>query len=81
MAGPLFEAIERDQSCVLLIDEIGKVDYAFEAMLRELLSVWTFSIPRMETAQATLIPYVFLTSTQERHLGDPLRRRSVLPCR
>jgi hypothetical protein len=27
----LLEAIERDQRCVLLIDEIDKVDYAFEA--------------------------------------------------
>lgn len=76
MAGPLLEAIERDQPCVLLIDEIDKVDYAFEAMLLELLSVWTLSIPRMGTVQATSIPYVFLTSNQERRLGDPLRRRS-----
>src|SRR6266702_2394216 len=45
-------------------------------MLLELLSVWTLSIPRMGTVQATSIPYVFLTSNQERRLGDPLRRRS-----
>jgi MoxR-like ATPase len=76
MAGPLLEAIEQDQRCVLLIDEIDKVDYAFEAMLLELLSAWTLSIPRMGTVQATSIPYVFLTSNQERRLGDPLRRRS-----
>jgi len=76
MAGPLLEAIEQDQRCVLLIDEIDKVDYAFEAMLLELLSAWALSIPRMGTVQATLIPYVFLTSNQERRLGDPLRRRS-----
>jgi len=75
-AGPLLEAIEQDQRCVLLIDEIDKVDYAFEAMLLELLSAWTLSIPRMGTVQATSIPYVFLTSNQERRLGDPLRRRS-----
>jgi hypothetical protein len=31
MAGPLLEAIERGQRCVLLIDEIDKGDYAFEA--------------------------------------------------
>ncbi|HTV14532.1 MAG TPA: hypothetical protein VME68_07440, partial [Acidobacteriaceae bacterium] len=31
MAGPLLEAIEQDERCVLLIDEIDKVDYAFEA--------------------------------------------------
>jgi MoxR-like ATPase len=76
MAGPLLEAIEQDQRCVLLIDEIDKVDYAFEAMLLELLSVWTLSIPKMGTVHATSIPYVFLTSNQERRLGDPLRRRS-----
>jgi MoxR-like ATPase len=76
MAGPLLEAIEQEQRCVLLIDEIDKVDHAFEAMLLELLSVWALSIPRMGTVQATSIPYVFLTSNQERRLGDPLRRRS-----
>jgi MoxR-like ATPase len=47
MAGPLLEAIEQKQRCVLLIDEIDKVDYAFEAMLLELLSAWTLSIPKM----------------------------------
>jgi MoxR-like ATPase len=40
MAGPLLEAIEQERPCVLLIDEIDKVDYAFEAMLLELLSAW-----------------------------------------
>jgi len=75
MAGPLLEAIEEEEPCVLLIDEIDKVDYAFEAMLLELLSVWTLSIPRMGTVHATSIPLVFLTSNQERRLGDPLRRR------
>jgi MoxR-like ATPase len=75
MAGPLLEAIEQEEPCVLLIDEIDKVDYAFEAMLLELLSVWALSIPRMGTVRATSIPLVFLTSNQERRLGDPLRRR------
>ena len=76
MAGPLLEAIEQEQRCVLLIDEIDKVDHAFEAMLLELLSAWTLSIPKMGTVQATSVPHVFLTSNQERRLGDPLRRRS-----
>jgi len=76
MAGPLLEAIEQERPCVLLIDEIDKVDYAFEAMLLELLSAWTLSIPKMGTVEATSIPHVFLTSNQERRLGDPLRRRS-----
>jgi MoxR-like ATPase len=77
LAGPLLEAIEQNQRCVLLIDEIDKVDYAFEAMLLELLSAWTISIPKMGTVHATSIPHVFLTSNQERRLGDPLRRRSL----
>ena len=76
MAGPLLEAIEQEERCVLLIDEIDKVDYPFEAMLLELLSAWTLSIPKMGTVAATSIPHVFLTSNQERRLGDPLRRRS-----
>jgi MoxR-like ATPase len=76
MAGPLLEAIEQEKSCVLLIDEIDKVDYAFEAMLLELLSAWSLSIPKMGTLNAISIPHVFLTSNQERRLGDPLRRRS-----
>jgi MoxR-like ATPase len=76
MAGPLLEAIEQERPCVLLIDEIDKVDYEFEAILLELLSSWALSIPKMGTVQATSIPHVFLTSNQERKLGDPLRRRS-----
>src|SRR6201998_946870 len=75
MAGPLLEAIEQAKRCVLLIDEIDKVDYAFEAMLLELLSVWTLSIPKLGNVRATSIPYAFLTSNQERRLGDPLRGR------
>src|SRR5277367_1053376 len=54
MAGPLLEAIEQEQRCVLLIDEIDKVDYAFEAMLLELLSAWALSIPKMGTVQANV---------------------------
>ena len=30
----------------------------------------------MGTVQATTLPFVFMTSNQERRLGDPLRRRS-----
>ena len=77
MAGPLLEAIEQEKPCVLLIDEIDKVDYAFQAMLLELLSAWALSIPKLGTVNATSIPHVFLTSNQERRLGDPLRRRSL----
>jgi MoxR-like ATPase len=76
MAGPLLKALEHDKPCVLLIDELDKVDYAFEAMLLELLSVWQLSIPKLGTVQANSIPFVVLTSNEERRIGDPLRRRS-----
>jgi MoxR-like ATPase len=75
-AGPLLRALQYQQPCVLLIDELDKVDHAFEAMLLELLSVWQLSIPKLGTIQAKSIPFVVLTSNEERRIGDPLRRRS-----
>jgi MoxR-like ATPase len=75
-AGPLLSALEHEKPCVLLIDELDKVDHAFEAMLLELLSVWTLSIPKLGTIRAKSIPFVVLTSNEERRIGDPLRRRS-----
>lgn len=75
-AGPLLSALQREKPCVLLIDELDKVDHAFEAMLLELLSVWTLSIPKLGTIRAQSIPFVVLTSNEERRIGDPLRRRS-----
>ena len=74
--GPLLRAVQYQRSCVLLIDELDKVDQAFEAMLLELLSVWQLSVPKLGTIQATSIPFVVLTSNEERRIGDPLRRRS-----
>ena len=76
-AGPLLSALEHEKPCVLLIDELDKVDHAFEAMLLELLSVWTLSIPKLGTIRAQSIPFVVLTSNEERRIGDPLRRRSL----
>jgi MoxR-like ATPase len=75
-AGPLMRALLWEKPCVLLIDEIDKVDQAFEAMLLELLSVWRLSIPKLGTVEARSIPFVVLTSNEERRIGDPLRRRS-----
>lgn len=75
-AGPLLRALRFEKPCVLLIDELDKVDHAFEAMLLELLSVWQLSIPKLGTIQAKSIPFVVLTSNEERRIGDPLRRRS-----
>lgn len=75
-AGPLLRALEYEKSCVLLIDELDKVGHAFEAVLLELLSVWQLSIPKLGTLRARTIPFVILTSNEERRIGDPLRRRS-----
>ena len=75
-AGPLLRALLQANSCVLLIDELDKVDQAFEAMLLELLSVWQLSIPKLGVVQAQSIPFVVLTSNEERAIGAPLRRRS-----
>ena len=75
-AGPLLRALRCERPCVLLIDELDKVDHAFEALLLELLSVWQLSIPKLGTIKARSVPFVVLTSNEERRIGDPLRRRS-----
>jgi MoxR-like ATPase len=74
--GPLLRALRyRQRSCVLLIDEIDKVDQGFEAMLLEILSAWQITVPKLGTVTATSVPFVVLSSNEERRLGDPLRRR------
>jgi MoxR-like ATPase len=75
-AGPLLKALQYKKPCVLLIDELDKVSQAFEAMLLELLSVWQLSIPKLGVMKAETLPFVVLTSNEERRIGDPLRRRS-----
>jgi len=76
--GRSFDACPRMRSALrLLIDELDKVDDGFEAMLLEILSAWQLSIPEFGTVQARTIPFVVLTSNEERRLGDPIRRRSL----
>ncbi len=74
--GPLVRALRyQDRSCILLVDEIDKVDHSFEALLLEILSAWQISIPKLGTVIAKSVPFVVLSSNEERRLGDPLRRR------
>lgn len=74
--GPLLRALRYEvQPCVLLIDELDKVDHNIEAMLLEILSAWQVTVPKLGTIQATTIPFVVLSSNEERRLGDALRRR------
>ena len=75
--GPLLRAIEYESPCVLLIDEIDKVDQEFEAELLEILSEWQISIPKLGTIKARSKPFVVMTSNEERRIGDPLRRRCL----
>jgi MoxR-like ATPase len=74
--GPLLRALRyEERPCVLLIDELDKVDQEFEALLLEVLSAWQVTVPKLGTISATTIPFVVLSSNEERRLGDPLRRR------
>ncbi len=74
--GPLLRALRyEDRPCVLLIDELDKVDQGFEALLLEILSAWQVTVPKLGTITATTVPFVVLSSNEERRLGDPLRRR------
>ncbi|HME99465.1 MAG TPA: MoxR family ATPase [Terriglobia bacterium] len=75
--GPILRALlYESKPCVLLVDEIDKVDHEFEALLLEVLSDWQLSIPKFGTVRSKTVPFVVLTSNEERRIGDPLRRRS-----
>ena len=74
--GPLVRALRhQEQPCALLVDEVDKVDQGFEALLLEILSAWQITVPKLGAIRANTIPFVVLSSNEERRLGDPLRRR------
>jgi len=74
--GPLIRALRHQhRACVLLIDELDKVSQEFEALLLEILSAWQVTVPKLGTIKAITVPFVVLSSNEERRLGDPLRRR------
>lgn len=76
--GPLLRALRHEcKPCVLLIDELDKVDHAFEALLLEILSAWQITVPKLGTIKGENLPFVVLSSNEERRLGDPLRRRCL----
>lgn len=68
--GPLLRSLLYEKPCVLLVDEIDKVDQAFEALLLEIFSEWQISIPKLGTVKAKSIPFVVLTSNEERRIGE-----------
>lgn len=76
---PLLKALEEDESCVLLIDEVDKSDHEFESLLLEMLSDYQLSIPEIGTVKARpdKKPLVFLTSNNTREISDALKRRCL----
>lgn len=74
---PLLRAINRDESAVLLIDEIDRADAEFEAFLLEVLSDFQVSIPEIGTLHARQHPMVLLTSNNTRELSEALKRRCL----
>jgi MoxR-like ATPase len=74
---PLLEAIDTDESVVLLIDEIDRADEEFEAFLLEVLSDFQITIPEIGTIRARRRPAVILTSNRTRELHDALKRRAL----
>ena len=73
--GPLLQALESLERCILLIDEIDKVSHAFEALLLEYLGEWQLSIPGLGQVNPKEPPFTIITANDERELGFPLLRR------
>jgi MoxR-like ATPase len=74
---PLLHAIRSEAPVVLLVDEIDRTEFEFEAFLLELLSDFQVTLPEMGTMVARHIPVVFLTSNATRELSEALKRRCL----
>ncbi|MGW4468306.1 AAA family ATPase [Nonomuraea sp. NPDC004354] len=74
---PLLKAIRSAEPAVLLIDETDKADVEVEGLLLELLSDFQVTIPELGTIEATLRPFVVLTSNATRELSEALKRRCL----
>lgn len=74
---PLLKALRAESDTVLLIDEVDKVDFEFEALLLEILSDFQVTIPELGTVTGTRQPFVILTSNNTRELSEALKRRCL----
>jgi MoxR-like ATPase len=74
---PLLKAIRSAEPVVLLVDEVDRTEFEFEAFLLELLSDFQVTIPEMGTMVARTHPMVFLTSNATRELSEALKRRAL----
>ncbi|MDB6061201.1 MAG: MoxR-like ATPase [Verrucomicrobiaceae bacterium] len=74
--GKLWEAFERDEQCVLLIDEVDKADIEFpNDLLLELDRMEFFVYETGETIKARQRPIIIITSNNEKELPDAFLRR------
>ncbi len=74
---PILQAVQAEESAVLLLDEIDRADEEFEAFLLEFLSDYQVSIPEIGTIKAEHPPVVILTSNRTRELSEALKRRCL----
>ncbi len=80
---PLLQAIspgpggERQAPPVLLIDEVDRADDEFEALLLEILSDFSVTVPELGTFRASVPPLVVITSNRTRDVHDALKRRCL----
>lgn len=74
---PLLAALRSPAPVVLLVDEVDRADPELEALLLEVLSDFTVSVPELGTLHSRSHPYVVLTSNATRELTEALRRRCM----
>ncbi len=77
MERPLLRALRNTRETVLLVDEVDKVDFEFEALLLEILSDFQVTIPELGTVSGQLHPFTVLTSNNTRELSEALKRRCL----
>jgi len=74
--GPLWEAFESEQPCVVLIDEVDKADIEFpNDLLRELDRMEFYVYETQQLVHARHRPTIIITSNNEKELPDAFLRR------
>lgn len=76
---PLLQALQPGDAgpCILLIDELDRVDEPFEAFLLEVLSDFQVTIPEIGVVKAAEPPIVIITSNRTREVHDAVKRRCL----
>jgi MoxR-like ATPase len=74
--GPLWEAFELEQPCMVLIDEVDKADIEFpNDLLRELDRMEFYVYETQQLVHARHRPTIIITSNNEKELPDAFLRR------